>query len=134
MSNFLEGLSVEAPDAEFAQAEKRGERVRINGKTMLDKKVAAGTELVRAHYEGIMESTLYPGQIDYSFRGALDSQIILKGNASVKRQMASIQPGELTRIVYTGTYTSAKAPGKVCHAFLIEGALNTDADDTAEEN
>lgn len=126
--NSLEGLSLDAEGVEFPRAEVRGKLVRINGKTMIEQGVEAGTELVIAKFEKASESKKYPGQTDYFFRGAQDSLIILRGNASVKRQMASISEGELTRIVYEGTYTTPKAPGKVCHGFLIEGALSSKED------
>ncbi len=125
-NNGLEGLSLDAEGVSFPESEKRGPLVRISGKTMTEGGVKAGTELVIAKFEKATESTKYPGQVDYFFRGAQDSLIILKGNASVKRQMSSISPGELTRIVYEGTYTSPKAPGKICHGFLIEGALKAE--------
>lgn len=128
-NNSLEGLSLDAGDVEFPEAEKRGPLVRINGKTMLEQGIEAGTELVIAKFEKAVESEKYAGQVDYFFRGAQDSLIILKGNASVKRQMNNISEGELTRIVYQGTYTSAKAPGKTCHGFLIEGALSAGQED-----
>ena len=125
-TNSLAGLSLDAEGVSFPAAEKRGPLVRINGKTMTEQGIKEGTILGVFRFEKTLESEKYPGQIDYAFRGAEDSLVILKGNASVKKQMSEISAGELAQITYRGTYKTAKAPGKVCHAFLIEGALKAE--------
>lgn len=123
----LEGISLET-DAKFPEPEKRGPLVRLNGEAMVENNIEAGTQLAIARFEEAVESKRYPGQIDYSFRGGNDSLIYLRGNASVKRQMAAINPGDLVRITYEGTYTPKSGPGKgtVCHGFKVESALNAE--------
>lgn len=130
-NSALQELSLDAGDVTFPEAEKRGPMLRIKQNKVVQKgapdiELEDGDVICTANFEKTEESKKYPGTYDHFFRGAKDSLFILKGNASVNKQVKLLREGELTRIVYNGTYTSAKAPGKTCHAFIVEGALSGD--------
>lgn len=104
------GVTFKKPERAKSEGDAATNYVRLG-------QLSEGDVVVEGIYMGTSQNYTYPEKLDFNFKAADGSQVIVNEGGNLKARLKDIEAGTLVLITYQGMQTIAKGPrmGKKAH-------------------